>query len=308
MRRSRRPSEAPPPALRTSVAATASLILLLALLPVPPPASAHGTPVALDFWGDFPLATARCQRIIGRAAAVCGLRVWRARRDCALAPLRGGACDPATTDARVEAARIAAIDDVSAACSPQQLAALQFLDVREAQADVIRFCRELDAATASLVLEPLAIAPAAAAACGEPAAWVTTRLLAGAFRSRQRALDRIAATSISAGDKRARVAASTAAIGRATMQLADALASSCPADLFAATFLRDAVDLLAAVAARADCLAGDAYSQGGLICPPARCGNRIREGGEECDDGNVRDGDGCRADCRRETTTSGSPN
>ena len=59
---------------------------------------------------------------------------------------------------------------------------------------------------------------------------------------------------------------------------------------------------------RADCLAGNAYAQGTLLCPAAVCGNRIREGTEECDDGNTVDGDGCSAECAGEAATSGSPN
>jgi len=35
-----------------------------------------------------------------------------------------------------------------------------------------------------------------------------------------------------------------------------------------------------------------------LECPPPVCGNGVPEPGEECDDGNADDGDGCAADCR----------
>jgi hypothetical protein len=89
---------------------------VLALLLGPAPAFAHGTPIALTFWGDFPLPIARCQRADrprrGR------LRPPRlARRDCALAPLRRP-CDGTATEAATEAARLAALDDVFAACTP----------------------------------------------------------------------------------------------------------------------------------------------------------------------------------------------
>ena len=36
------------------------------------------------------------------------------------------------------------------------------------------------------------------------------------------------------------------------------------------------------------------------VDPDAVCGNGVREGSEECDDGNTRPGDGCGADCRTE--------
>ena len=308
MTRSRRRSRARRDPRRAPLAATAAATLLVAILAVPPTAVAHGAPVELAFWGDFPRPVANCQRVIGRAAAACGLRVWRARRDCALAQLRGAACNEATTSAAVEAARIAALDDVSAACSPLHLAALQFLDVREAQADVIRFCREFETAVTSLVLTPLASAPPAGSACGERAVWASTRLLATAFGSRQRALDRIAASAIGAADKRALVTASSDAIGRVTARLAETISAACAPEAFAAIFARDARDLLVGIGTRADCLAGDAYAQGALTCPPPICGNRTLEGSEECDDGNVADGDGCSARCRRDALTSGSRN
>lgn len=264
-------------------------------------------PIALTFWGDFPLPVARCQRVVGRAAAACGLRVWRARRHCAPAPLWGVACDPADTAAAAEAAHLAAIDDVFAACDAAQLSNLQFIDVREAQADVVRFCRELDAATSSLVLEPLDGAPLdQVAQCGAPAASATTKLLDMAFRSRQRLLDRLAASAIPARSKLPMVATSTTAIGGTAARLAAEVDASCPSDRFTAIYGRDPSALLAAVALRADCLAGSAYAQGTLLCPPAVCGNRIREGAEECDDGNTMDGDGCSAECFRQAPTSDS--
>ena len=278
-------------------------LLLLALLAAPTGALAHGTPIDIASWGDFPPAIARCQRVIGRAAAVCGLRVWRARRDCALAPLRGAACDAAATNAALEAARVAALDDVSTACTPMQASNLQFLDVREAQADVIRFCRELDAAASSLVLDPLATATAEdLGACGLPAAKATGKLLAMAFRSRQHVLDRIAVSTIRVPDKRAMISASTAAIGDTAVELATTMDAACDGDRFAALYGRTPGDLLAAVGVRADCLAGDAYAQGAVMCPTPVCGNRIRERAEECDDGNTTGGDGCSADCLREVS------
>jgi cysteine-rich repeat protein len=275
---------------------------LVALVAAPRLAGAHGMPIALTFWGDFPLPVARCQRVIGRAAAVCGLRVWRARRDCALAPLRGAGCDQAAADAATEAARLAAIDDVSGGCNDFQLSNLQFLDLREAQSDVIRFCRELEAAATSLVLEPLAAAtPADLAQCGAPTASATTKLFGMAFRSRQQVLDRIAASAIPARGKLPMVAASSASIDDTAARLAASVVAGCPAERFAAVYGREPAALFAAAAVRADCLAGNAYAQGTLLCPAAVCGNRIREGGEECDDGNTDDGDGCSASCFRES-------
>lgn len=282
-------------------------VLFLLLLALPAPAAGHGTPIPLVSWGDFPPAIARCQRVIGRAAAACGLRVWRARRACALTALSGGTCDESAADADAEAARIAALDDVSRHCTAMQVANLQFLDVREAQTDVIRFCREAEAAATSLLLAPIEkpITPDTPA-CVEAAAAAGTKLLGAAFRSRQRLLDRIAISAIAGREKNAMLARSTADISATNARIAAALHDRCPPAAFDEVYGSDAGAVLELLASRGDCLAGDAYAQGGVLCPAPACGNRMREGGEECDDGNTAGGDGCTADCRREAVTSDS--
>lgn len=40
--------------------------------------------------------------------------------------------------------------------------------------------------------------------------------------------------------------------------------------------------------------------------PPAQCGNSVVEPGEQCDDGNTTNGDGCSSTCQREATSSSS--
>lgn len=273
------------------------LCLLLGVLGRALPAGAHGTPVALAIWGDFPPAVAGCQRDIGRAAAVCGLQAWRLRRDCSLAALHGTPCTATTLAARIEAARLRAADRVSSACSGTQVSILQFLDLSEAQRDAVRFCREVDDLLAALVLEP--IQSGGSAVCAVAAATATTKLLGLGFRSRQRVLGRIAQHPFTPSVKRHLVGVSDGEIAAARAALAAAVGDTCPADAFGALFGRDVDALLAAVASRSDCLAGEAYAQDGVVCPPAECGNRLRERGEECDDGNQDEGDGCSADCRR---------
>jgi hypothetical protein len=121
-----------------------------------------------------------------------------------------------------------------------QLSNLQFLDVREAQADVIRFCRELDAASSSLVLEPLASAPLAdVEQCGVPGLGhdeaprhgVPVAPAAPGPHRRQRH---------SARSKLPMVAASTTDIAAAATRLAATLNASCPADRFTALYGRTA--------------------------------------------------------------------
>jgi cysteine-rich repeat protein len=54
---------------------------------------------------------------------------------------------------------------------------------------------------------------------------------------------------------------------------------------------------------------GDIVVTGAWVAPPGVCGNGLVEGGEQCDDGNRADGDGCNASCEVEAcyTCSGEP-
>jgi cysteine-rich repeat protein len=278
----------------------AGVVLLLA----PRAVSAHGVPTPLDYWGAFGRRVARCQRVIARNAAVCALRSWNIRSDCQLAMLHGAPCDSDAATAAIESLHTAAINSVGAACSEQQVATLVFLGTYEAESDVVTFCRELAAAAESVVFFPVTYGPAppspAAQGCIDAAAQATTSLLHTGFESRQRLLDRIALESYSPADKRAMLAESTAAIAQAATALGAQLTQSCAPSDFTTTYGQGVQSFLAQVATRADCLAGQAYAQGGILCPASVCGNRMQEHGEECDDGNQIDGDGCSAQCLRD--------
>ena len=239
----------------------------------------------------------------GAAGAVCALQVWRLRRACTLAEIQAGSCDSTSTEAAVNAARLAAVDAISPFCTDQQVKSLQFLGVYEAQSDAVRFCRELDTAATSAVFNPVPTDPAALdsqqRSCVEAAARATTKLLNVAFRDRQHLLDRIALGRLSPPQKRAMVAQSTQRITRAADALATELQLVCPPEAFRALYGVEVAAFLATIASRGDCLAGATYAQGGLLCPPAACGNGVREPGEDCDDGNQSDGDSCPASCVR---------
>jgi cysteine-rich repeat protein len=266
---------------------------------------AHGMPVSLDFWGAFGRRTARCQRVIGAAAASCALRAWEIQRTCQVGALFGTPCDQDAARAAIEAVRTAAVSTVGAACTENQTLTLTFLGIFEAQSDVVSFCRAFEAASVSAVLRPIPDDPAAASptlrACVEAAAFATSKLAHGAFVSHQYLLDRIALLSFSPPKKRAMVAASKTAIGSDAARLASMMAKSCTAQEFSQTYGRDPAAFLAQIASRADCLAGRTYAQGGILCPAPECGNGMQElPDEDCDDGNVVSGDGCSATCTRE--------
>jgi cysteine-rich repeat protein len=277
------------------------LIVVLTLL-VAAQAGAHGTPVELAIWGAFRVPGApHCQRVITSAAAACGLRAWRAQRDCAVQRWRGETCDPSAVEEAIEEARRDARASIAGACNESMVMELQFNGVAEAQLDVARFCRELEDAAVSLILDPVADpASPAASVCAEAAGRATTKLLNTGFRSRQRLFGRIAGAPFSLPAKRELVTASTAEIDSATDRLAEILAQSCPPDEFVALYGLQSTEALTLIASRADCLAGDTAVQDAVQCPPSQCGNRLRERDEECDDGNAVGGDGCSMACRRE--------
>jgi cysteine-rich repeat protein len=267
------------------------------------PASGHGEPAALAFWGDFGLALARCQREIGVASASCGQQAWRIRRDCRLLALGGGTCDVAADDDAVEAVRRQATDRIPPVCSATQIQQLRFVDVREAQQDVIRFCRDLENAAVSAVFRPVPADPTGLSSvertCIAAAAQSATKLLHVSFRSREHLLDRIAQRAFSPARKRQMLDASSLEIAGRSAQLASEQANRCPAPAFAALYGVDVTTFLATIASRGDCLGGDSYAQAGVLCPLPQCGNGMREPGEDCDDANVEDGDACPATCGR---------
>jgi cysteine-rich repeat protein len=296
----------PPVAFSSTVVRVATVLAAVAvcIAATPRRSTAHGTPVPLDSWGPFGRSNARCQRFIASSAAVCALRAWQARRACFESELAGGSCDQNAVTAAIESFRIAAADSVQAACTANQVMNLVFLGVYDAANDAVTFCRELETAAVSAVTLPLPDDPSLATdevrTCVRAAAAATTPLLHGAFRSRQWLLDRLAQKGYSPPRKRVMVARSSASVDGDAAQLAASLTAACPADAFLRTYGRDAKTFLAAIATRGDCLAGRTYAQGTLVCPPAQCGNGMREPGERCDDGNTAGGDGCSAVCNFE--------
>lgn len=267
-------------------------------------AHAHGAPAELAVWGGFNPQVARCQRSIARAASLCASRALQARTRCHAAQLRGETCDDAALDAAVQAARQRARDAVARDCDPEQLLTLRYVDLADAQTDVINVCRQLDTAASSAAFAPATFGGTIAAMSGDARDCVDATAAAGnallrfAMRARQRALDTIAATVLPPDAKTALLARSAAAIARARTLAAARVAAACPGTSFADLYGQDPASVLGRIAARADCLGESVYVQNAVTCPPAECGDGMQVvPDEECDDGNDYDGDGCRADC-----------
>jgi cysteine-rich repeat protein len=203
---------------------------------------------------------------------------------------------------QVQPIRLAAQDRVTSNCSTQQVSILQFLGTSEAGIDVNTFCRELQTAATSVLTDPLPAGPGTAEQirCVDRTLRMAGKLFSQSFAARERLLDRIALGVYSPTAKRAMRDASTAEIARTATALQGEIDAVCPPSLFADLFRQSSAAVMSSLATRADCLAGQTYAQGGLLCPLAVCGNRMIEHNEECDDGNTTDGDGCSADCASE--------
>jgi cysteine-rich repeat protein len=287
--------------IRSSLRLAATTGLLLAVAAT---ARAHDTAVDLMVWGNFGTETVRCQRSIARAAALCTGRALAARTLCLGAQLHGDECATAEMDARVEAARTRALDQVEATCTPEQLQTLRYVDMSDALTDVIDVCRRLDTAAVTAAYGPAMFGGTIAAAegseltCLDTTARASARLLRYAMRSRQLALDEIASAPMELPAKLAVLERSTRRIAHATQVTKRRILTVCPNDDFEYAYERGIDEFLARIAGQADCLAESVYVQNAVTCPAAQCGDGMQVvPQEECDDGNAYEGDGCRADC-----------
>jgi len=278
-----------------------ALLLLAALAAVllarPATVAAHGSRLPFAAWGGFSGEVLRCQRTIAQAAARCAADAWQARAACRAATLAGAVCDTAAAAARIAALRRTALDAVDAACSERQAIALQFLGGFDLQQDLNAFCRDWETAADSAVYGALPAEPSATdRSCAAAAAAAVTDTMRHVFRNRRRCMDRIAAAPLDAPIRASLLAALELGRTRVLAAQTDRLQARCPD--FSARSGRAAEALLALLAERADCIGGRFYIQDGVLCPAATCGNGvIEDSGEECDDGNQRDGDGCAAAC-----------
>ncbi len=253
---------------------------VLALLVGPVAVHAHGAPADLSVWGGFNPLVARCQRSISRAASLCASRTLYARTRCSAAQLRGETCDTAALDAAVQAARGRARDTVARDCDGEQLTTLRYVDLGDAQADVINICRQLDTAASTAAFAPASFGGTIAAMTGDSQACVDATARAGnallryAMRTRQRALDTIAFAVLTPAVKTSLIARSQAAIDRAANMARARVAAVCPATTFHDLYGQDMDAVLDRIAGRADCLGQYVYVQNAVTCPAARVRRR----------------------------------
>jgi len=289
------------------------VIALFGLLSLvsPCPAHAHGLAIPFAFWGDFSASAVHCQRVLSFATTRCAERAWKVHVSCFNALLDGKSCGVNSVPDLVQQAHLEALNLVDLQCTSPEAQALGFLLKYEAQTDMDNFCRAAENALVSVVYGPVRdgdfvrLSDAQTRLCIEGMARAATRLLRVAIRARLQVLDRIAANDVPPSRKEALLERSAALIERFRTHVQHAVETQCGAAAFTATYHHDAAQLLTLVAQRADCLAAAVYVQTGVNCPSAECGNGMQEPPEQCDDGNLVDGDGCSSTCGIESPTPG---
>ena len=287
------------------VAVWAVLSSALAATSYAPPARAHGQPAQLEFWGGFAPEAARCQRLIARATSLCVGQVAALRGNCLAGAVRGGTCDQAALGSRIDAVRAHALDRVERSCTTTALQNLGYIDLADASRDVSTACRQLDTAAMSAAFGPAMVGGTVGsvedptATCVQAGALESTRLLRFGMRTYAKALDRIGALNLDPDEKFRLVAWAQRRIAQTQARSRAALTAVCAADDFSAAYGRSVDTFLSDIANQAACMQQFVYVQDAVRCPTPACGNGVQEPGEECDDGNQFDGDGCRSDCVR---------
>jgi cysteine-rich repeat protein len=268
---------------------------------------AHRSPLKLALWGGFDGAGPACQRGIAHAAAVCANRAWDVRNACLSAQVDGAPCDTVATTAAIQQFRADAVTLAERLCDGIDLAPLGF-SLLDIDIDVDAFCQQLQEASASAVYQPalhgetIQSVDDTTRSCIAATARVATALMRFSFRARRRALDRIASQKLGPSVKLTLVDQAAARIERVRARLEQQVTTECPT--FAAIYHRTAGTVLTLLAQRGDCLAGATYVQDAVLCPTPVCGNSMQELHEQCDDGNLIDGDGCHSDCTLEAAPS----
>ena len=270
----------------------------------PTAVQAHKAPLPLALWGGFAATESHCQRAIAFAASWCATDAWLTRARCLSAELAGTPCDGSAITAGIQQLHSAATDFAEERCGDADLAQLG-TSSPEIDFDLNSVCQQLDDALWSAVYLParhgvtLVAVDDATRSCIAVTARTVTTLLHYAFRERRRLLDTIAHRALPPTKKLPLVQQSTARIERVRIALGQRVETTCPD--FMSIYGRHVDTLLTGIAQRGDCLGGAAYVQDAVVCPMPTCGNGMIEGREQCDDGNLIDGDGCHGDCTIES-------
>lgn len=118
-------------------------------------------------------------------------------------------------------------------------------------------------------------------------------------RAHRLLLHRIASQFLTPEDKARQLARTRLRIHRAMEKFTALAIDACPAEAYQRLHSHGIDGLIAALVNSVKCLTGSVYLQDTLLCGPPTCGNGVVELHEDCDDGNLEDGDACPSDCTR---------
>jgi cysteine-rich repeat protein len=267
-------------------------------------AQAHNQPVPIELWGPFLLGAQDCLRAISRATHTCFDTVLALEQRCNDALLRGETCDRDAVDAAVAEADNATRVALGNACTVGQLTEIGYIGFFDAQSDLSSACLTQSRAAVEATYVPAAAGPpeASAAECMVASAAYSRRVMRFILERETPVLERIATRLFSADEKKASILQVERELSATRSRWVAGLLEACPG--FATVYGRSPDSFLRTIKQRTDCVISLTYIQSAVSCQTQVCGNGIREGNEQCDDGNSSRTDACRTDCTVNTTPS----
>jgi cysteine-rich repeat protein len=258
---------------------------------------AHTQPVPIELWGPFLPGARTCLRSISRAAHTCFDTVVSLEQRCNDALVRGESCDRDAVDADVDAAANATRVVLGDACTIGQLTELGYIGFFDAQSDLSSACLTQSRAAIEATYVPAAggTPTTAAAECMVASAAYSRRVMRFILERETPVMERIATRLFSADEKKESILQIERELSATRPRWVTGLLQACPQ--FAMVYGRSPDAFLRTIKQRTDCVLSLTYVHSAVSCLTQVCGNGIKEGNEQCDDGNSSSTDACRTDC-----------
>ena len=274
----------------------AALALLL-LYPFPSAVLAHNQPIPIDRWGPFLPGAQACLRSISRAAHTCFDTVVSLEQGCNDALARGEGCDRDAVDEAVDDAANAARVVLAGACTVGQLTELNYIGFFDAQSDLSSACLTQGRFAIEATYAPARTGTAAppAAECMAATAAYSRKVMRFILEREVPVMERMATRLFSADEKKEAILQVERELSATRPRWVTGLLAACPD--FATVYGRSPDSFLRTIKQRTDCVISLTYIHSAVSCLTQVCGNGIKEGNEQCDDGNSNSTDTCRTDC-----------
>src|SRR5262245_21473584 len=261
-------------------------------------ALAHTQPIPIERWGPFLPDTVPCLRQISRAAHVCFDAVFDVEQRCRDAPLHGGTCDPDEVGDAIDAAIRDMRSTLNSSCTLGQLTEVGYIGVTDAEGDLFNACVIQARWAVSAMYAPVpatGTTPAPVVECVGATAAYGRKVMQLLLERWTPVMERIATRLLTTEERMASVARMQSEITTARTRWISGLLAACPQ--FPTVYGRPPESFLRTLQQRTDCVLSRTYVNTVLTCLAQVCGNGIREGDEECDDGNTIDTDACTNGC-----------